>query len=267
MHKLKICTYSVFALSLFLTVLRTLCLLFCFDETVGYFDSSLPVLTGSILTFLATLWCFSPLVLFQKEAVTAEKNAARRSDIFAVITSALFGLSGLLLFIFSFQAIGIIGSFCGIFLMAGSVYPWLRLSHHRNQTATVMTGLGLVLGFLFILLSAHFDMYVTANSPLKNAIFAGVICCALFLLADIRMLFEDGMPRLRLSLQLLSLILCLPTAVGGTVFYFATELPSLQKNTLSPVWLLPFLAIVLYSVTQLLVPTDDPSAPSQRKRK
>ncbi len=253
--KIKVYIASTGLLSILLTLLRVLSLLFCFDYEIGYFDNGfLPMFTDA-LTLAGVLWCLSPLVFIPRDTVTISPPTSPTALGMTAVAATLVSIAGVLLILSELSTGITLKLFCGVFLLLGSPYLWGKLSHKLGKFA-LLFGTLLIVGIFFIMFSSHFDVYVAINSPAKNALQLVSIACALMTLGDLRFLFGDGMPRYALACRLLTVLLLLPAAATNLVLFISDKIPTLAKSILSPLFVLPLLGLAVYAAVGLFLTHD-----------
>lgn len=262
--KIKVYAGTVFALSLLLTILKTLCFLFCFDSALGYLDPTFLVSLTSALTWISAIWCISVLLLFPKDTIGTKKSKTPLLITAAVVAGAFFVAAGVGVFVTGISSM--LTLVCGALLFVGSSFFWLCLTR-LDRSKFAWSGMLAVLGLLAILVVSHFDMFVAINSPIKLWLHLSVITAALFLLAELRLSFNDEMPRASLVLKLLAILLCLPTSVSHFVLYFSGKASALSEQTLSPFFSLVLLGIAVYAATRLFSVTTAEEASENEEEK
>ncbi len=245
--KIRIYSLSVFFLTVALTALRALSLFFSFDYEIGYFDNSLLPEFFRALNLASLLWCLSALIFIPKDTTTAQKSASPLSAGIAVACAVLIGISGLFLVLTNVKNGFGLPVACGSLLILGSAYPLCKLSTSAKPTLGICSGMLLVIALVLVMFIFHFDMYITINSPLKTSAFLSLVTGAVFLLCEMRFLFDDGMSRTFFVAKLLCVVLCLPTAVGNLILAFSSKMPLPARDILSPFLALPLLALALYA--------------------
>lgn len=263
--KIKVYTGSVLALSLLLAVLKTLCYLFFFDSALGYFDGTFLVSLTRALTWVGSLWCVSALALFPKDTVAPKNKRAPLSLSLTAVAATLVALAGSGLFVTSLADDSRLMLVCGGLLLLGSAFFWHSAFSPRESS--VWLGALAILAYLSIMISSHFDMLVTINSPIKTGVHLSVIAAALLLLSELRLSFEDAMPRAAFALRLFAVLLGLPTAVSHLVLYFSDHAPALSEQSLSPFFSLALLGVAVYAAARLFTTQDAHEVAEQEEEK
>ncbi len=244
---IKIYKFSAFILAALLTVCRILALIFDFDYALGYFDRGIFAVLFHVVTLIAVIWLLTPMLLITKGSLTIKKPRSVLSSGAMASSAVLIGISGFVFVLTNFSFKEPLPLLCGIFLIAGACYPVCRLLVPKKRDLSVYMGIAAIVSLVLVTFILHFDQNTPVNSSLKNSMFYAVIASALFLLSELRILFDDAMPRAFLSAKLITIVLCLPTAVGNLVLYFSEKTPVLMKATLSPFLSLPLFALALYA--------------------
>ncbi len=239
--KLKIYTYSLTALSVVSLILRLLCYLFTFDETLHYFSaaSPLPTIADAVL-ILSLLWAATAFIFIPRDTM--------RPGLPAASTAAVFGASlcGFIFLFFSGRALiayltvgfspagietyrrdlilhlFIIGS--GI-LSAAYFFTGLA-SSCRRAGWRILLGFFPVIWSILTMAQVYFDFTHPMNEPTKVTVMLALIAATLALLQELRMLLDRHQPRLALVSHLFALLLC---GVGGISCMIASvRLPALS---------------------------------------
>lgn len=255
--KIKLYFLSTIILTLLLSGLRTACFFTSFEQDVGYFSSTPLTLITTALYVLSTLWCLAAPFLFQRNATLVPENSIGHAVI-SKITGSILLFSGLCI---------LIGSLAKTFPVAGgtaALLPILGISAvlssaffftdgaRTEKLGTAHAAFGFaVLVFLFaFLFFTYFNMYVTINSPIKNALQLSILSALFFLLSEIR--GSIGRPRTRLSAALspLCAFFCVPTAVSHLFFERSSLCNAPTKALISPFFSLTLLAIGIFALSR-----------------
>lgn len=250
--KITIYTRTALILSLLLAVLRALCFLLYFDGKLGYFNPTFPVLVTNALTCVSALWCASALFFLPKDTIATKRltDAPITKGVVAIAATLVMG-AGIGLVITNVSSGNRLALICGCLILAGSAFVWSRVADLSTKNAQPILGMLLILGLLFVLITSHFDMFVTINSPIKTGLHLSVIAAALFLLTELRFLFEDEMPRAGLAAKLLTVLFCFPTATGHLALYFSGNAPARSQETLTPFFSLALLGLSIFAAARL----------------
>lgn len=254
---------SVAILAAILSVLHTLSLLTIYDTEVGYLNSTPLVILLRILYVLGAAWCLSIPFLLPKETpfISRYSNAHTLLSYFAAILFILSGISILAKSLsaasLSFPTTSALTPVLGIFTALASVFFFTaRQDAKKSRMPHAICGF-LVLGFLFSLLFyIYFDMYVTINSPLKNAIQLSVLSALLFTLCQIRAGIGKSTPRITVASRLLCVLFCLPTAISHLFFGASNLCDPLERTVVSPFLSLPLLALGIFALSETIFYKD-----------
>lgn len=246
-YKNKLYFLSALILTLLLSGLRTACFLTAYETNVGYFANTPTVLITRILYILAATWCLAAPFLLPKETLSETTNLAR--NICGKLAGSLFLFSGLCLLISTANGHSVLRILIGIFAILTSFF-FITDGAPAQKRRTAHAALGFAaLAFLFALLFyVYFDMYVTINSPIKNAMQLSVLSAMLFLLCEIRENISETTSRLSYSIKLLCALFCLPTAVSHLIFERSSLCGALERELLSPFFSMALLGIGIFAL-------------------
>jgi hypothetical protein len=246
---------SALTLTLLVSGMRTACLLTSYDSDVGYWASTPITVITTVLYILTAAWFLAAPLLLKKEELTDEVSTARL--ICGKLGGSLVLFAGLCLTI-SLSAEGDYASpiptalrpaVAVLALLSSAFFFTSGPRKAKLRTAHAACGF-LFLVFLFaFLFYVYFDMYVTINSPLKNALQLSILSSMLFALGEIRE--SIGRPPLPLStpIKLLCALACLPTAISHLIFERSSLCGRFEENLLSPFLSLILLAVGIYALS------------------
>ena len=253
--------FSVFTalLTVLLAVLHTLSLLTAYNTEVGYLDSTPLVITMRVLYVLGAIWCLALPFLLPKEASFAKEHTVPHIA-FGYLAAILLALSGISLLLNPPVATGIAAKILPVLavltLLASAFFFANAASPKKLGTMRAIFGF-LVLAFLLcFLFYIYFNMYVTINSPLKNALQLSILCALLFTLCQIRLSIGKTVPRIAMTSRPLCVLFCLPTAVSHLVFGTSELCGALERTITSPFLSLPLLAIGIFALSEMIFYKD-----------
>ena len=151
--KIKVYAGTALILALLLAVLKSLCCLFCFDSTLGYFNHTFLVSLTSAITWVSAIWCGSALFLFPKDTVATKERQSPVATGAWIAVATLIAAAGLGLLV----SAAIRGNdkpslVCGALLFVGSVFFWLRLTK-LSASVLACSGILTVAGLLSVLIA------------------------------------------------------------------------------------------------------------------
>lgn len=205
----RLCFLLTAALSLLGVVLRSVCMLYCFDADIGYFaDGILPTLSH-ILYFVAILAPIVCSIRTPKGQLSTEFRIANRSILATVLGIFMAGFAVALLVNILSEGLTV--------AEAGRFTPWLCLLGLAASTYYFSSARRdgrypdwlSFLGYLPILwgvtavADTYFDGFTAMNSPVKISIQLGILGFMLMVLAELR--FRVGKPMPRYSVAFLSI--------------------------------------------------------------
>ncbi len=248
----RICFLSSAALSVIGAVLRTVCLLTCFDTDVGYFRPSALPTVSDILYIVAFVLVTAGALLIPKKALSRDLCAPHRT-----VPAILFGAILVL-----FAATALVVCFpdrTGPVLLAPIILAPLAAVYFflsANRSGLYPDGI-VALGFLPILwcvagiAETYMDRFTTMNSPVKLALQLGMIGLTFILLAELRFRLGKAIPRGAVAYLGIGTYACLTASVPVLV---ATAVGVLD-NTLHMLYAAVLLAGGLYGLYLLFCHT------------
>lgn len=262
-EKIKMYTGTALSLSLLLTILKTLCYLFCFDRAVGYLNNTFLVSLTNAITWIGALWCVGALLLIPKNSIDT-RNQGSMPLVGGLLAAILVSASGAGLFVTNLLEKNELSLAGGTLLFAGSAFFWFSLTKLSPKALRCLAMVA-TLGFVSILIVSHFDMFTAINSPLKMAIHLSAVSAVIMLLAETRLLFGEKVARFSFVTKMLAALLCFPTSIGHLALYFADKMPALSEQTTNVFFSLALLGVAIYSAIRLFAVTDaqDLAAPEE----
>lgn len=249
--KIKVYTGTALTLALLLTVLKSLCCLFCFDSALGYFNHTFLVSLTSAITWVGAIWCGGALFLFPKDTIATKESRSAVATGALIVAAMLIAAAGIgLLVTAAIRGNDKPSLVCGALLFVGSIFLWLRLTK-LSASVLACSGILTVAGFLSVLIVSHFDMFTAINSPIKMALHLSAIAAIAMILADVRLLLGDKLSRVSFVTRMLTLLFCLPTSVGHLVLFVFDKMPPLSEQTATPFFSLALLGAAIYAAAGL----------------
>jgi hypothetical protein len=258
-NKTRLFFASASLLTVLLTVLHTLSLLTAYNTEVSYLDSPPLVITMCVLYAFGALWCLVLPLLLPKETPFAKERAVPHVA-FGYLAAILLVLSGISLLLNPPAATGIaaktLPALAVLTLLASAFFFVDAASKKRLGTVRAIFGFPVLMFLLCFLFYIYFNMYVTINSPLKNALQLSILSALLFMLCQIRSAISKPMPRIAIASRLLCALFCLPTAVSHLVFGTSELCGALEETVASPLLSLPLLAIGIFALSETIFYKD-----------
>ena len=210
----RFCFLLTAGLTLVGVVLRTICLLFCFEPDPGYFTAGILPTASNVLYVAAVILPAVCVLLTPSAAYPRELRTPLRSipAIGLGVGLAAFAVASFLL-CFPARTSNIM--LAPLFLGAASSFYYL-LTHNRNGIYSDGRAL---LGYLPVLWSiaavgdVYFDRYVTMNSPVKISLQLGFLGFMLIGLAELRFRIGRPLPRYAASFWAIGAYACLTGAL------------------------------------------------------
>ena len=247
---LRAFSLAIAALTLIATVTRSLCFVFAFDRTVGYFDRgvlstllyiALALILAAALAYallarrangIAPLPCPDPaertlLVRIPSLSVAAALTVTVVTDILSLTSNGLNKLTLVHL------------------LVTMLAIPYFAAS---RKASLIWSGIAAVTVCGLSVITEYFDLYVTINSPIKQMHLIGLLSATLYLLTELFALAGDAKPYR-------SLPLCMLTAAYGIVGGVSHVVAALAGGILSIDYLsraLVLFALGLYAAARLI---------------
>ena len=188
--KIKICSLTALAFAVLAIILRTSCLLWFYDEEIGYY-------TRDILPAIFEVFCVIAVVLFAGIFFilkACDKTSDGKEDNLALeISSALAAIAFTVFFIFSVSSTSFVTSnvvfdlALKISALSSIVYFAINLfTPHINRVAQTALGFGMIIWGACVLAVTYFDIYVQINSPEKIILHLALVSCMAFFASEFR---------------------------------------------------------------------------------
>ena len=241
----RVYTVCAVCLSLLGLILRTVCVLTQFDNTVGYFDKGWLSLASRILYFVAVA-CFAVGAIVLPKGSVASGLTSRAHTLAAYLLAlTLVGFSvGAVIFWTANRAITALLPMAGATAVS-ALYFFLTASCGERVTDRLA-----VLGFVPVLWSilavgeTYVDPYTTINSPLKLALQMGFLGFMLLTISELRFRLGKPSPRRSIFLCAVAAFTCLTASVSTLVGFIG----SVKMNSLYPLYAAVLLAAGIYAL-------------------
>lgn len=225
--KLKIYCVSALALTALLLVLRTLCLFFSYDTSVGYLNHSLLSALTTVFFVIATLWCLSALIAIPHGEIstrlTPDSVAFKAVSAYSAVVALLSG--SLMATVTNSTPIE---KLAAISAMASALFfIFVIINKEKLELAKAFSSIILVASLVSVLASVYFELTIAMNSPHKILGGFALMSAMLFVLCETRIYLSrlDGQmatPRLHFALSLLTPTLGLPFAASAVIYRLAS---------------------------------------------
>lgn len=194
---------TVIALTAISAALCAICTAFYFDYSPGYFKSSVIVSLFWGVTALACVFSLSSFLLFKKSFKLKSPESTDSPELICIIPACgfLFYTISIASRIF-FEVANTNIFFIQATLSLISFFHFLSLTLKARISKGLKTFLGLASIFSLILITArsYFDYHTVMNSPEKTLLQITLILFALYIINEVRFIWEECYPRLYLSL-------------------------------------------------------------------
>ena len=216
----RLCFILTAALTLAGVILRTVCLLCCFDANPGYFSEGVLPMLSNLLYVAAVIAAVAGAALIPKSILPTELHIPMRAFVailLGVSLAAFTVISLLICFPARRNDVMIIPSLLGLLASTYYFVSWNRDGRYPNWLS--------FLGYLPALWSisavgdTYFDNYVTMNSPVKIALQMGFLGFALMCLSELRFRVGRSAPRYSIAFLSIGAFTCL---VGSIPVLIAT---------------------------------------------
>ncbi len=193
--KIKIYSLVAIAVSVLAVILRTCCLLWFYDEDIGYYSRGfLPILLDAVC-ILAVAFFVSLLFVVKP----CDKAGDGKEDNLAVkISSAAAAVAFALFFVSSVLSTSLVTGnvvfdlTSKISALSAIVYFCMNLFASRaNRVVQTALGFFIIIWNICTLGITYFDVYVQLNSPDKTILHLALVACMAFFVSEFRC-FVDG---------------------------------------------------------------------------
>lgn len=188
--KIKLYAMITLASTVVAVILRTCCLLWFYDEDIGYYSKGILPIVLSIFSVLA-LGFFASAIFTVKP--TDKLSDGREDNLAIKISSAICALVFASFFIVSVMSTSLISDsvvadlLSKISALMMIVYFAMNLfGKNVNRNAQTVLGFGFVLWAICALAISYFDVYVQLNSPDKVTLHMGLMSAMAFFTVEFR---------------------------------------------------------------------------------
>ena len=191
------------ALTLLITLLRSIALCAAFDAEIGYFRQGALSIIIYILQALGLVAAFAPLVLFQKDELRTERAPLSTVGLVAAGAAALSLIAtAAYLVVRAVSAAG--GSATTVaplplMLLAALLFAaacgYFALQFLGKPHKAAPFGYAVILAAVLLLSITYFDRYTQMNAPHKLSVHMAMLAIAVFLLYELRTFFGIARPR------------------------------------------------------------------------
>jgi hypothetical protein len=206
-HRLpRLCFRLTAATALLGVILRTVCMLTCFDADIGYFDKGILPLLSNVLYFVAVLIPLVCMILTPKGVLPTELHTPGRMIPALLLTAALGGFTVANLVApaifsgipeqFAFDPVNMVTTASNLLAFPAALY-FLASARRDGCYPDWLSFLGYVpvLWGIAAAGDTYFDRYVAMNSPVKLAVQLGLLGLMLICLGELRYRVDSAQPR------------------------------------------------------------------------
>ena len=214
-----ICFIATAVLTLIGAVLRSLCMLLCWDAEVGYFDFGVLPLLMNLTYPLAIGVAAISAILTPKDALPAEPRLRGRLPLAILMGVALVAFTAvsavsLLTAKESDTPVSSLGVTVAVLALAAAVYFFLSAKRGgRYPDWLVAVGFVPIVWSMLAIAETYVDLFVAMNSPIKISLHLGLLGLMLILITELRIRLGKTFPRIAMALLSAGTFLCLTTAI------------------------------------------------------
>lgn len=211
-QKIKIYTFSALALTVAVTLLRTVGFLFFFDDDLGYFDITPLNTITTVLCILTVIWLltaviFIPKYSFPLKTKPAPNSYTRLAALFCgmiVVGSFFFFRQSMYYYIAQAKSYQLLS----VFSLLAAVYFLLHFLGQKNETHSALASYAVILWAAMLMSVSYLNLYVAMNSPLKVTLHVALLSIMLFLMEEARLLTDHEFRILYYAASLIAILTC-----------------------------------------------------------
>ncbi len=199
-------------------VLRTICMLTCFDAEIGYFEPGILPMLSRILYVIAVAVALIGACLIPKDGVLPKKLINPHRAPFALAVGVAMALFTVILFVTSYATLftsdGMLRTILMLFGLLGSSYFFLSVSRQgRYPDWLVAVGFLPILWAILGVAETYTDIFVPMNSPVKVSLQMGFLGFMLLMITELRFRLGRAIPRIGFILLSISVFLTLNASI------------------------------------------------------
>ncbi len=273
----KTCIYilATLAITLLVTVLRTIALLFFYDKEIGYYfisGSALPIVANVLYAVAVIFFAISAFLLLKPtDEVKAPNQTAKFVAFVPVATLAIYLISCLIkafnwiktytvqtlidIFMDSNLAgmtvtrLDIIFLGLGIVFSAVSIVFFVLFAIKKNPTKLLANcGVGLIIFIAVMWIDSYLDFYIPMNSPDKLFFHFGCIGAALLIVAELRAIYGISKPKF----YYFSLFTAILALASSSIPYTIANFAGIFKKYTVEYENLFFLGLLIYAIVRAI---------------
>ena len=221
---------GVGAVTLLLTLLRSIAFFADYDADIGYFTNAFSVTLG-IPTVLALVGCFS-LLLFIKRGELPEEQAPL--SLAGAVSAGTVAVTLIIVAISVVVRIAernadpllltaplplMIPAAC--FALLGAPYFLLQLI--GKPKLAPMFGYAVILAAILMLSVTYFDRYTPMNAPHKISVHLSMLAIMAYMLYELRAILKQSRPRALTVVSAITLLITAPTGASNLIAYLGNK--------------------------------------------
>ena len=218
---LQLFLFAVAALALSATILHTVALL-AFQDAVGYFRTSLPVIALYIIEGSVLALCIVFPFVKKGTSVSASRPLSTAGLVGAASGAVFLVVNALYLFLrreVITYCPALLVLLTAIFCALGAGYFATRF--RGSSDSTVLCGYGMILCATCMLVMTYFDRYTQMNAPHKISLHLCMLAVMLAVLFEVRELLHKDLSPWRLATTALAFFFCVMTGLGNVIAFLA----------------------------------------------
>ena len=221
--KIKLYSVLAIAVTVIAIILRTCCLLWFYDEDIGYYSNSILPWVFNVFCALAVIFFASTLFTVKPED---EMSDGKEDNVALKISSAVAMLAFVFFFVFSIVSRSLVtgNTFFDLAsklsaLMSIAYFAMNMFSPHTNRTAQTALGFGVIIWGVCTLGITYFDVYVQINSPDKTMLHLALLGAMAFFVGEFRCFVRNMRRKIYVFSMLCAVFLLGTASVPSLVVY------------------------------------------------
>ena len=222
--KIKTCSLVALAFAVLAIILRTSCLLWFYDEEIGYYTKDILPMVFEVFYVIATV-LFAGIFFIIKPS---DKTSDGKEDNLALkISSALATVAFAVVFVSSVASASFVTGNVVFDLalklsaLSSIVYFAVNLfAPHINRVAQTALGFGMIIWGACVLAVTYFDIYVQINSPEKIILHLALVSCMAFFASEFRCFISGVRSKLYLFTAFCAVFFSGACSVPFVIAYF-----------------------------------------------
>ena len=188
--KIKIYSLVALALTVVAVMVRTCCLIWFYDEDIGYYTRDVLPTLFEVLCPIAVVFFFSAFFILKPHNIVAD---GKEDNVALKISSALAAIAFGVFFVISVLSTSLVTGnvvfdlVSKISSLAAIVYFAMNLfAPYANRTAQTALGFGIIIWNICVLGITYFDIYIQLNSPEKIILHLALVSAMVFFVSEFK---------------------------------------------------------------------------------